>query len=83
MVSAVSHSAVLPADSSRAVLEVVSYGRAFTETLSARMGSMVEEVLSEISKQSAESGQALRCGHQSSRQACLYQSCLCQYAIKM
>ncbi|EIE21144.1 hypothetical protein COCSUDRAFT_57061 [Coccomyxa subellipsoidea C-169] len=47
-------------ESSRSILEAFYYGRAFAETLNAKVGAVVEDVLSDIGKQSAESSQALR-----------------------
>ncbi len=52
---------VWSAESSRSILEAFYYGRAFAETLNAKVGAVVEDVLSDIGKQSAESSQALRC----------------------
>ncbi|BDA45011.1 probable thylakoid lumen protein sll1769 [Coccomyxa sp. Obi] len=47
-------------ETSRSILEAFYYGRAFAETLNAKMGAALEDVLSDISKQSAESTQAIR-----------------------
>ena len=58
------------AESSRSILEAFYYGRAFAETLNAKLGAMVEDVLSNIGKQSAESSQALRCVHRTPSQYC-------------
>lgn len=48
-------------ETSRSILEAFYYGRAFAETLNAKVGAALEDVLSDISKQSAESTQAVRC----------------------
>lgn len=48
-------------ETSRSILEAFYYGRAFAETLNAKVGAALEDVLSDISKQSAESSQAVRC----------------------
>ena len=51
---------VCSTETSRSILEAFYYGRAFAETLNAKVGAALEDILSDISKQSAESTQAVR-----------------------